>query len=309
MFSKRKGIDMRQFQWQERFNIGVDIVDQAHRRLFAIVDKIMELYVERHESKFACVEGIKYFKAYALKHFAEEEAYMRRIGYPGYLAHKRHHDRMRRETLPALERELYATDFSTKAVQHFIGVCIGWLTGHILIEDRAITGKAAGEAAAVRMDDELSLIRAVIIEPLQEILGQEVRFLGRFSTKDVIQDAQYYEMTCRTRPGRKVRFVLVIGEEPMLRAAGMMFGMEFHDMNEAARFAIRELAQNLIQRASACFEHDSSAYEMEEGRFLEAWEYNQEFSEHAPQYSLLFSVKQDCFALCIDQMADGEDTA
>ena len=61
---------MRQLQWQERFDIGVDIVDQAHKRLFAIVDKIMELYVERHESKFACVEGIKYFKAYALKHFA-----------------------------------------------------------------------------------------------------------------------------------------------------------------------------------------------------------------------------------------------
>lgn len=300
---------MRQFQWQERFNIGVDVVDQAHRRLFAIVDKIMELYVERHESKFACVEGIKYFKAYALKHFAEEEAYMRRIGYPGYLAHKRHHDRMRRETLPALERELYATDFSTKAVQHFIGVCIGWLAGHILIEDRAITGRAASEFMEPKMDDELSLIWAVIIEPLQEILGKEVRFAGRFSTKDVIRDARYYEMTCRTRPGRKTRFVLVIGEEPMLRAAGLVFGMEFHAMDEAARFAIRELAQNLIYRAAACFEHDSDAYEMGEGRFLDAWEYNQEFSGHTPQYSLLFNVEQDCFALCIDQIADGEAPA
>lgn len=34
-------------------------------------------------------------------------------------------------------------------------------------------------------------------------------------------------------------------------------------------------------------------------------EYNQEFSEHAPQYSLLFSVAQDCFALCIDQLPEG----
>lgn len=297
---------MRQLQWQERFNIGVEIVDQAHRRLFSIVDKIMELYVERHESRFACVEGIKYFKAYALKHFAEEEAYMRKIGYPGYPAHKRIHDKMRRETLPALERELYATDFSTKAVQRFIGVCIGWLTGHILIEDRAITGKTAGEFTPPRIDDELSVIRAVIIEPLQEILGLDVQFMGRFSTKDVIRDAQYYEMTCRTGPGRRLRFVLVIGEEPMLRAAGMMFGIEFYSMNEAARFAVRELAQNLIQRASACFERDSGACQMEEDRFLEAWEYNQEFSEHAPQYSLLFHVGQDCFALCIDQIGGEE---
>lgn len=295
---------MDQFQWQERFNIGVDVVDQAHRRLFSIVDKILELYVERHESRFACVEGIKYFKAYALKHFAEEEAYMRQIGYSGYLAHKRLHDRMRRETLPALERELYATDFSTQAVQRFIGVCIGWLTGHILIEDRAITGRGPAEAAPPQPDDELSLIQAVIIRPLQEILGLDVQFIGRFSTKDVIQNAQYYEMTYRIRPGQRLRFVLVIGEEAMLRAAGLMFGMEFYSTDEIARFAIRELAQNLIQRASACFEHNSSAYQMEEDRFLEAWEYNQEFSEHAPQHSLLFRVRQDCFALCIDQILE-----
>ena len=108
---------MQQIQWQDRFNIGVEIVDHAHRSLFFIVQKILDLYLERHENRFACVEGIKYFKAYALKHFAEEEAYMREIGYEGYQAHKRLHDRMRRETLPALERELYASDFSVEAVQ------------------------------------------------------------------------------------------------------------------------------------------------------------------------------------------------
>ena len=42
---------MQQLQWQDRFNIGVEIVDQAHRRLFSIVQKIMELYVEKHEDK------------------------------------------------------------------------------------------------------------------------------------------------------------------------------------------------------------------------------------------------------------------
>lgn len=295
---------MRQTQWQDRFCIGVEAVDQAHHKLFTIVDKIMELYLERHESRFACVEGIKYFKAYALKHFAEEEAYMREIGYSGYLAHKRLHDKMRRETLPALERELYATNFSTEAVQHFIGVCVGWLTGHIMIEDRAITGRTAGEFEPPQTDDELSMIRAVIINPLQEILGLNVQFIGKFSTKDVIRDAQYYEMTYRLRPGQKLRFVLVIGEEPMLRAAGLVFGMEFFSTNEIARFAIRELAQNLIQRAAACFEHDSSAYQMEEDHFMDAWEYNQEFGAHAPQYSLLFSVNQNCFALCIDQIQE-----
>lgn len=63
--------------------------------------------MERHEDKFTCVEGPKYFKAYALKHFAEEEAYMQKIGHTGYSAHKKIHDRIKYETLPELERMLY----------------------------------------------------------------------------------------------------------------------------------------------------------------------------------------------------------
>lgn len=292
---------MQRFQWQDRFSIGVDIVDQAHRRLFSIVQKIMELYVEKHESKFACVEGIKYFKAYALKHFAEEEAYMREIGYPGYLVHKKIHDRMRRETLPALERELYATDFSTEAVQHFIGVCIGWLTGHIMTEDRALTGKTAVGPVPLEMSDELSMIHTLIVHPLQEILGLSVQFVGEYSSNDMIVDAQYYELTYCGKQGQKLRFLLIIGEEPLLRAAGLMFGVEFYSMDEIARFAIREIAHNLLQRAAAHFGEDPNGYQLERDRFLDSEGYREEFGEHVPQYSLMFCVKRDCFALCIDQ--------
>ena len=202
---------MQQIQWQDRFNIGVEVVDHAHRELFSIVQKILELYVERHESKFACVEGIKYFKAYALKHFAEEEAYMREIGYAGYLTHKRLHDRMRKETLPALERELKTTDFSTEAVQHFIGVCIGWLTGHIIMEDRAITGKLSRELALPQPDDERSLVRTVILRPLQEMFGPDVQFVGTCSAGNMIRDVRYYEMTYSGRKGSKLRLVLISG--------------------------------------------------------------------------------------------------
>lgn len=295
---------MQQIQWQDRFNIGVEIVDQAHRKLFSIVDKMMELYVEKHESRFACVEGIKYFKAYALKHFAEEEAYMREIGYAGYLAHKRHHDRMRRETLPALERELYATNFSTEAVQRFIGVCVGWLTGHILVEDRAITGKTANALISQRQDDELSMIRSVIIHPLQEMFGVSVQFVGDLSPGDRIADAQYYELIYRGQKGISLRFVLIIGERLLLRAAGLLFGVESCAIDDIVHFAIREIAQSLVHRAAACFEQDSEAYRLEEERFLDAGEYVRRFGEHTPQYSLLFAVRRDCFALCIDQIPD-----
>ena len=293
---------MHQIQWQDRFNIGGDAIDEAHRKLFSIVQKIMELYVEQHKNKFACVEGIKYFKSYALKHFTEEEAYMREIGYSGYLSHKRAHDRMRRETLPALERELYSTNFSAEAVQQFIGVCTGWLTGHIMIEDRAITGKIASELTLPAPDDELSLIRAVILCPLQEILGIPIQYLGHFSAQDTISDAQYYELTYLDQRGSKLQFILIIGEQPLIQAAGLMFGIELNTINEITRFAIQEIAQSLIHRAAACFGEEPNAYRLVEDHFLKAVEYRQEFREHPPQFSLLFSAEQACFVLCINQV-------
>lgn len=292
---------MRQIQWQDRFNIGVEVIDQAHRRLFSIVEKMTDLYVERHEEKFACVEGIKYFKAYALKHFAEEEAYMREIGYPDYLAHKKLHDKMRYETLPELERLLYESDFSTEAVQRFIGVCTGWLTGHIIIEDRGIAGGRPRESAPVRLDDERSVIQAVIVSPLQEILGCPIQFSGEFSVKDNILHEQYYELTYCAQAGNRLRIILVMGQELLLRAAGLVFGMDFCEKNEIVCFAIQELAQNLIQRAEVSFGRQPDKFQLEKGRFLGHEEFLERFGERPPQHSLLFRVGQESFALCIDR--------
>ena len=310
-----EGIYMQQIQWQDRFCIGVDIVDQAHRRLFTIVQKIMDLYVERHEDKFACVEGIKYFKAYALKHFAEEEAYMREIGYAGYAHHKRLHDRMRRETLPALERELglpQMPEISREPggrpyfpacpdlcfnISHSRG-------GAVCALDRlpgAITGSAASEFPRIALDDELSVIQTVILRPLQELFGAEVQFLGAYSPEEVIPDAQYYELSYRGWERRRLRFVLVIGEQPLLHAAGLIFGAEFYEKDEIVRFAMQEVAQNLIQRAAACFGQDPGEYQLEGERFLEEGCLLQ---RRAPQYSLLFSLRQTSFALCIDSFSD-----
>ncbi len=292
---------MQQIQWRDRFSIGVEMIDHAHRRLFSIVQKIMDLYVERHENKFACVEGIKYFKAYALQHFAEEEAYMRKIGYSGYLAHKKIHDKMRYETLPELERLLYASDFSTEMVQRFIGVCTGWLTGHIIIEDRAITGEDISELASMRLDSELSVIQSVIVSPLQEILGCHIQYVGRFSTKDDILNEQYYELAYSAQEGARLRVILVIGQQLLLRAAGLMFGIDFYEENDIVCFAIQEIAQNLMQRAAVDFGKQPDEFRLEQGRFLEHEEFNQIFKEQPPQYSLLFHVGQESFALCIDQ--------
>ncbi len=297
---------MQQIQWRDRFNIGVELIDHAHRQLFSIVQKIMDLYVERHEDKFACVEGIKYFKAYALQHFAEEEAYMREIGYHDYLVHKKAHDKMRYETLPELERLLYDSDFSTEMVQRFIGVCTGWLTGHILMEDQAIIGGRNNKSASIPLDDGLSAIQAVIISPLQELLGCQLQFIGSYSTKDLILNEQDYELIYRSQEGDRLQVVLAIGQQTLLYVAGLMLGMNFYEKNDIVRFAIQEMAQNLIQRASVGLGQHPDKFHLETSRFLKHEEFAKLFQERAPQHSLLFRVEHEIFALCINLNASSD---
>ncbi len=65
--------------WQDRFNIGVDLIDREHKKLFNILNSLFELSEQEEKSQWVCREGIKYFKGHTMKHFAEEEAYMASI--------------------------------------------------------------------------------------------------------------------------------------------------------------------------------------------------------------------------------------
>lgn len=80
-----------QFVWQEEFNIGVESIDKEHQRLFKIINKLFAFKEEGKNRQWACQEGIKFFKGHALKHFADEEAYMASINYEGLDQHKHIH--------------------------------------------------------------------------------------------------------------------------------------------------------------------------------------------------------------------------
>lgn len=105
-----------QLVWQDRFNIGVEFIDREHRKLFSIMNKLFSSNGQEEKGQWVYQEGIKYFKNHAMKHFTEEEVYMASIGYPGFETHRRIHDNFRQKTLPALERELEQTAYSTDAV-------------------------------------------------------------------------------------------------------------------------------------------------------------------------------------------------
>ena len=64
---------MTEIQWNDRLGIGVDQIDNAHKKLFAIINRMIKLNEDPKNQKLICEEGIKYFKNYTLKHFAEQK--------------------------------------------------------------------------------------------------------------------------------------------------------------------------------------------------------------------------------------------
>jgi len=113
-----------QLVWEKRFNIGVEVIDREHQKLFRIINKLLAFSEQEDKISWVCQEGIKYFKAHTLKHFAEEEAYMASISYKELDTHRRLHEDFRLRTLPALEKELEETEYSRDAINHFLCVCI-----------------------------------------------------------------------------------------------------------------------------------------------------------------------------------------
>lgn len=103
---------------------------------------------------------------------------MELIGYKELETHRRVHRDFRDDTLPALEKELRRTDYSAEAVRHFLAVCAGWLIGHTLTEDRAITGQTASKWANLLPEEELQAMKEVILELLGSMFHLKARVIS-----------------------------------------------------------------------------------------------------------------------------------
>ena len=198
--------------WDDSFNVGVEIVDKAHQRLMAIVRKMINLAQDTEEEKkrWACEEGIKYFKSYTVKHFAEEESYMRSIDYEEYEKHKQLHDEMREKTIPELERKLEASDYSEEAINEFLGVCMGWLTGHIMIEDRKLTRVDNNRKDIQPDEEELEHLILAISQTIQSLFQLNAEVDNERYEGENFGKAIYYKLSYQNLHGEKLHVLFAI---------------------------------------------------------------------------------------------------
>ena len=190
-----------QLVWDDRFNIGVEIIDKEHKKLFKIMNKLFTANEHEKKSGWFCQEGIKYFKDHAIKHFSEEEAYMESIGYQGLEMHKRLHADFRMRTLPSLEKELEKTGYCEEAISHFLGVCAGWLIGHTLTEDHAIAGNEETKWASLLPEEEQEAVKQTILQLLQDMFRLQAQVISECYGGEKFGSGIYYRLIYATQEG------------------------------------------------------------------------------------------------------------
>ena len=80
---------MIKLEWSPTFEIGIEKIDAAHRRLFAMANEMREA-IEKQDREL-CRARVQAFIDESEKHFAAEEKYLADVGYAETEEHRGYH--------------------------------------------------------------------------------------------------------------------------------------------------------------------------------------------------------------------------
>ncbi len=288
-----------QLIWKDEYNIGVDIIDKEHQELFAIISKLFGLKEEKKKNQRVWQEGVKYLKEHTMGHFENEELYMASIGYEDLEIHRRLHRGFRENTLPALEQEMEREDYSPASVDHFLGVCAGWLIGHTLTEDRAIAGEKMSKWVDLLPEEELTAMKVVITNLVHNMFQMEAKVVSDSYNGEKLGKGVYYRLVYDMDQGDKQWEVVMAFEERILvNTVGKIMGVQSDKLDivliNASRYTVRQFVWRVMQHFPSLKLH-----ELKEENLLTYDKFQGVFEKKKPQISLLFNTDEGYFSYCV----------
>ena len=288
------------FEWKKEYNIGVDSIDKDHQQLFRSINKLFTFREEEKDNQWLCEEGIKFFKQHALKHFKDEEEYMSSIHYEGLKKHVQIHRGFQDNTLPALERELKESNYSMEAVDHFLGVCSGWLIGHTMTEDMALTGKNRRKWENLLPEEELSAMKKVIAQLVFDMFHLESQLISDVYSGEKFGNGVYYRLIYGTGDKKqKLQIFLVFEEKLLINTVGKILGIQTNKLDmlliHAARYTTRQFVGRVLEQFPSM-----EAYELKEENLLSYEQFEKILKQETMQVSLLYNTGgAGYFAYCV----------
>ncbi|MDO8607419.1 MAG: bacteriohemerythrin [Phaeospirillum sp.] len=130
--------------WQKAMKVGIEVVDDDHRQLFALIQE----FNAAAQAQGGAVDAgqmaaiLTRLDAYVKGHFAREELLQVEAGYDGYEENKRQHDELTHTLAVFIEKFQSGgageAKAATEKMQAFLGV---WLSQHILKTDMKMRGR------------------------------------------------------------------------------------------------------------------------------------------------------------------------
>lgn len=120
---------MSEFVWQDQYLIGNPAIDQQHRYLFDLANKLVDSQNQSEQTENAML-----LYKHVREHFRAEEEFMKSRHYPAYQKHAETHDMMLNKLIEA-SKKIHNNDWNRQQVLVFMH---DWIT-HILDEDSAIS--------------------------------------------------------------------------------------------------------------------------------------------------------------------------
>ena len=285
--------------WNKRYEIGVEVIDKEHKKLFRILGRLFDFRQQEEKSQWVCQEAVKYFKDHALKHFQDEEEYMASIGYIGLATHARLHRNFRETTLPALERELEQMDYSENAIEHFLGVCAGWLVGHALVEDQAIvSGTVPARWERLLPEEEQAVLGQVIVSQLHNMFLLNAQQISNCYGGEKFGNGIYYRLIYETAEKKRWEFFLIFEEQLIVSTIGGVIDAKAKAIDAMMMNAARYTARQLIEYIKEHFPSLADV-EVKEEQLLNYEQFYRIFEKNKPQCSLLFDTGKGYFAYCM----------
>lgn len=296
---------LEEIDWKSSYNVGNDLIDTAHRRLFSISRRVLTVLQEGdyERNKNVCREAIKFLEAYTTQHFAEEEGFQRSINYSGYRMHKMLHDNLREVTLPSMKEQLISSDYSPEAVEEFISIFVGWLTGHILVEDQAITGKISSRWSNDGCGDCIDIIDDRFKKMMCNVFSTEATTANRHYAGERLNRSIFYRMTLKGK-GAEHFHVTFFAEEPVIyMMAGGMMGKKVFRMEKNALLSYMQMVQSFSMRMVNIIHPELEAVIVKGTRETEE-NMRERFKDGYPEVSIMWRVPEGRIGICIEKHDD-----
>lgn len=234
---------MESIVWNEEYNIGVDVVDTAHAKLFRIVDKLRE----------------------------------------------------RLENEQTLRNDLRLSDYSSPAVERFLGVMAGWLTGHILTEDLAIVGKVIARRR-YSLSSKISVIAKAVSHTMDDVFHVDSKLASADYKGENLGNAFYCRLRYDIDNGGKVQILLGVEEQLILKAVGQVMVVPPSQRNNIVNAAALQIFEQLFHHMGKMFRSET-VYELTKNSLLSRDEFRADFMKGYP-CSLLFDTRLGHFVFC-----------